>query len=256
MSKLIDDYVDYLNKELKANSVYIWGAQGQRTLDLTVEDIKKMDSTDPTGKSSTQIVLNFIGKCITAGKDMTKSRAFDCSGLSMYYLIANSIFLSDMTAEDLRKNCTDVGSKYRQKGDLVFVLNSAGKATHVGSVVDDDYVIESRGKDYGVVKYKFAERSWNLVGRPNWWEYAVTRELKLTSPYMKGNDVGQLQARLTCLGYPCGTIDDVFGSKTQSALIKAQKALVKGRYAEGVLDEKTTKALGFMWSVDNDRNDK
>lgn len=47
-----------------------------------------------------------------------------------------------------------------------------------------------------------------------------TRYLKLDSPFLRGNDVQALQARL---GVPFGQFDDVFGPSTQRAVIAFQK---------------------------------
>ena len=50
-----------------------------------------------------------------------------------------------------------------------------------------------------------------------------TRNLRLTNPMMSGNDVKYLQWGLTTLGFPCGTIDGIFGSLTHNAVISFQR---------------------------------
>jgi hypothetical protein len=47
---------------------------------------------------------------------------------------------------------------------------------------------------------------------------AFTRTLKLTNPYMQGDDVKLVQNRLIALGYILGIPDGVFGSKTDAAV--------------------------------------
>jgi hypothetical protein len=46
----------------------------------------------------------------------------------------------------------------------------------------------------------------------------LTRTLELTTPYMTGADVKMLQNRLVELGYNIGTVDGVFGTKTETAV--------------------------------------
>lgn len=50
------------------------------------------------------------------------------------------------------------------------------------------------------------------------------RILKLTSPYMKGVDIKELQTYLNSKGYNSGTPDGIFGKLTKSAVMLFQKA--------------------------------
>ena len=73
----------------------------------------------------------------------------------------------------------------------------------------------------------------------------LTRNLKLTSPMMKGDDVKQAQQRLQKHLANPGKIDGVFGSDTKAAVIRFQKArIAEGRDlgstgADGVIGQKT-----------------
>ena len=73
----------------------------------------------------------------------------------------------------------------------------------------------------------------------------LTRNLKLTSPMMKGDDVKQAQQRLQKHLANPGKIDGVFGSDTKAAVVRFQKArIAEGRDlgstgADGVIGQKT-----------------
>jgi peptidoglycan hydrolase-like protein with peptidoglycan-binding domain len=56
-----------------------------------------------------------------------------------------------------------------------------------------------------------------------------------------GADVKQLQTQLTDAGYPCGTIDGLFGAKTKSALSKFQTD--NGLVADGIYGPNTKAKL-------------
>lgn len=74
---------------------------------------------------------------------------------------------------------------------------------------------------------------------------APRRTLRLKSPYMRdGNgysDVTQCQQKLTAHGYPCGTIDGIFGPNTERAVLAFQKG--KGLAVDGICGKKTWAAL-------------
>lgn len=128
---------------------------------------------------------------------------------------------------------------------------------HVGVYIGGGYAVEARGFNYGVVKTKVKDRSWTS------WAYlpesllnydteesTVTpeaeseksvalgdRTLRLTSPYMRGDDVRELQTALNALGYDCGEADGVFGKNTESGLRAFQTASgieVDGVFRKGI----------------------
>lgn len=77
----------------------------------------------------------------------------------------------------------------------------------------------------------------------------MRRTLRLKSPYMKGDDVKECQTKLS--GYSPGTIDGVFGKKTDAAVRAFQKA--KGLVVDGIVGAKTWAALdkpGTKYDVD------
>ncbi|MDS1030264.1 peptidoglycan-binding protein [Bacillota bacterium LX-D] len=68
------------------------------------------------------------------------------------------------------------------------------------------------------------------------------RQLKLTSPYLKGYDVFELEERLQELGYNPGQIDGVFDQKTKTAVQQLQKH--KKLSPSGIVDLAVWSALG------------
>ena len=74
---------------------------------------------------------------------------------------------------------------------------------------------------------------------------ALTRNLKLTDPMMRGDDVRQAQERLEHHLAQPGKIDGVFGKKTKDAVVRFQKARIAEGYdlgsagADGVIGPKT-----------------
>jgi len=63
-----------------------------------------------------------------------------------------------------------------------------------------------------------------IVG-PQTWDSLNNSEriLKLTKPMMSGEDVRDLQQKLSSLGHPCGLIDGIFGPETLQAVKSYQK---------------------------------
>lgn len=70
----------------------------------------------------------------------------------------------------------------------------------------------------------------------------ITQKLKKG---MKGAEVKVLQEALTDLGYPCGTIDGEYGSKTEAAVENFQRAhMLK---VTGNANKNTCKTMGVVW---------
>jgi len=111
---------------------------------------------------------------------------------------------------------------------------------HVGYAIGSERVIEARGRDVGVVESKVS--GWDRYGRP---PFFLSRELKLTKPYMRGEDVLEVQRALKESGYDPGQIDGVYGKKTERAVRRFQKA--NGLKADGIAGKRTFAALGLTF---------
>ena len=171
----------------------------------------------------------------------------------------------DKSANGMLSWCKSKGCKNGKIATLPEVpgvlLFSSG---HVGVYIGGGYAVEARGFNYGVVKTKVKDRSWTS------WAYlpesllnydteesTVTpeaeseksaalgdRTLRLTSPYMRGDDVKELQTALNALGYDCGEVDGVFGKNTESGLRAFQTA--SGIEVDGVFGKESKKALDTL----------
>ena len=63
----------------------------------------------------------------------------------------------------------------------------------------------------------------------------------------RGEDVAEVQSALKSFGYYTGSIDGIFGVKTQDAVMRFQKA--RGLQADGIVGSQTLKALGLQVDV-------
>ena len=245
MGKL-DTYIDYLETQVKNHSIYVFGAQGEGYPTITESWIRKMETTP----ANAQRAINHWHKECSLGYEKVL-KAFDCSGLGMYEL--HILFgYPDTTADGMfKKYCKQITKAQLKRGDWVFKRNSVGKVTHIGYVVDEKLnVIESQGRDAGVVKRALNKGGWNLYGRPSCYaseienEWIATRPLHYQKPTMKGEDVKELQRRLIERGFSCGEsgVDGSYGRATEKAVMDFQRA--NGLVVDGRAGRKTLTALG------------
>ena len=240
------EFIKYLNEQVAVKSIYCWGAQGELLSGITPEWIRRRETSTSNA--------NKVIKMYEARKNIKGCRAFDCSGLGMYWLQnLKKVFPGDLSANGLKNKCAAISKSLVKAGDFVFKCDLSGKATHIGYVVDDGYVIEAQGRAYGVVKRKLSAGGWNWYGRPAIWDaepYHLKRVLKKGD---EGDDVAEVQKRLISLGYSCGPkgADGILGSKTETAIKSFQKKNKdyngKPLEVDGIVGEKTCIALGFEW---------
>lgn len=159
------DFINYLHEEVANGSIYVLGAQGQQGNAITDEFIKIREHGDAENIARCKATRDNRIK-LGYGKTM---RAFDCSGLGMYFLQNVAyIFTSDMTANGMKNRCKPVTKNKLLKGDWVFKVDNTGKATHIGYYIGNDLLIEARGRDYGVIISRLDNR-FNWYGRPEFW---------------------------------------------------------------------------------------
>lgn len=238
-----------LETEVTNKSIYLWGGQGETLDELTDAYIRKKE----TSAANTKRVIKLRD---ARKKKYTNLRAFDCSGLGVYYLQKHGAIKSDMTANGLMGKCTAISKAKLAPGDFVFRVKK-GKAYHIGYVVDGLYVIEAYGRDKGVIKRTLnagGSSYWNAFGRSPYVDekqeeksekYTFTRLLKKKSPIIKGGDVKSLQTLLKAAGISPGTIDGEFGKNTQKAVKLFQRA--NALKADGIAGKNTVTALGGVW---------
>ena len=76
-------------------------------------------------------------------------------------------------------------------------------------------------------------------------QWAVDRLLKLTTPAIYGEDVTNVERVLVTKGF-LDRADDLFDGYTENAVKMFQRS--KGLKDDGVVGEKTVKALGGKWT--------
>lgn len=186
-------------------------------------------------------------------------KTHDCVGLIKGYLWCDSP--EDTTPKyNKEQDCSANGMKSRckTKGKIATMPDVPGTLVfydgHVGVYEGNGVVIEARGHAYGVVRTKLSARPWKEWGYCPYISYGETAKpeaevkqenVSITLPVLrKGSKTAQvktLQRLLTSLGYSLGTIDGDFGTKTENALKKYQKA--KGLTIDGVAGKNTWERL-------------
>lgn len=153
-----DDFISNVESEVSAKSIYVWGGQGELT--KTSADIAKLESME-TSKDNVKRILKHLADIYPIPDN---SRMFDCSGLITYHLLKLKLIKSDTTADGLFKKCKKIEKVQLRPGDLVFKVNSSGKAVHVAMYDGANYIIEAVGRDEGVKKNKLTTK-FNKYGR-------------------------------------------------------------------------------------------
>lgn len=157
---VIDKFITYLEKECLNHSCYLWGGQGESVKNSTIGFVMKAE----TSANNAKRVLSHVAGLVNQGYITDDTKFFDCSGLVTYYLIKLGVLTSDTTANGIMTKCKKISKEDLKPGDFCFKV-SDNKANHVGVYVGDNYVIESKGRDYGVVKLHIASNNWNAFGR-------------------------------------------------------------------------------------------
>jgi hypothetical protein len=245
----LTDFLDYLNSHVN-KGIYVWGGQGEDLKALTEQKIRSMETSSNNANRAIRLWKQ--------RKDIKGAKAFDCSGLIMYYLCNKKKIYGDMTANNLKNKCTLISKSQLRAGDFVFKCYASGHAYHIG-VYDGEKVIESQGRDLGVVKRSISANGWNKYGRLDIFDDFVAEAITETKPKgsvtvntivvkkgVKGEPVKAMQSILKGLGYTDGDgkaleIDGSCGTKSVAAIKKFQKA--KGLEVDGSCGAKTWNRL-------------
>ena len=252
----LSKFLSYLHEQVQNHSIYVWGAQGQQGAAITEAWIKRRE----TSKTNANRAIKFWKKQCAAGYAGVL-RAFDCSGLGVYFLLENGLIKYDMNANGIMGKCKKITKDTLRIGDFVFKTNSTGRATHIGYVADNDLnVIEAKGRDYGVTKSPL--KSWSVYGRPPYWTEAEVAELRgIEQPTVKpegfvftrvlkygvrGEDVCELKKLLSAAGFGGLTFGNKnFFSSTKRVVKAFQQS--KGLTTDGKAGKLTITALGGVW---------
>ena len=148
-------------------------------------------------------------------------------------------------------------------GDIVmYDWQDSGKGDNTGQPDHVGFVVSLNGTTMTIIEGNKGEavayRTLNVNGRyirgyclPDYASKATkattggAKTVTITLPVLRngseGDSVEALQMLLNCNGYSCGTVDGDFGSKTQTAVEKFQKA--KGLTPDGIVGKDTWSAL-------------
>lgn len=166
---MLNKFISYLFDQI--GQPYIWGGQHTK---LTPENYIRVIERKEAGRggyadgtSYAQAAIDFCKKKFDAGA--TVLYAYDCSGLGCYWLYnLTHLYKCDVNANTMMGRC-ELRTDPPKKGWWVFRLDE-NRASHIGYMVDDEYLIEAKGRRYGVVKTKFKTKDWNCWGIPKVFE--------------------------------------------------------------------------------------
>ncbi len=236
---------------------YVFGAQGQTyTKEMAEEWARK--------KRSGRDYDYFVVKCAKwFGRTVV-----DCSGLLIEAYRSQTPGYGDKSANTLFSKCV-------QSGMLSSIPELPGvcvwRSGHIGMYIGSGKVVEAGGTNVGVVVSELnapaTSKRWTNWGRladvdytnavptpdvPDSADFWVGRYLKVTKPYMKGEDVEDVQQALAKYGFSPGSIDGIYGLRTETAVKSFQKS--KGIGADGIVGPKTVEALHGAWGIDPNEN--
>lgn len=156
------EFLAYLEKQV--GHIYVWGAQGKNL--STLENPEQWIKNRETSNTNANRAIALYRKKKAAG--VNPIIAYDCSGLVMYFLQnLKKIYNTDLSAASIYTKCEKLGREDLEPGDFVFRHNGK-KVHHIGVYVGGGKVIESMGRDVGVVKRDIdasGVKYWNRYGR-------------------------------------------------------------------------------------------
>lgn len=172
---MLNEFYNYCKQFYGENreivGIYVSGGQGEQAPKLCDKWITRMEQD----AGQRQRALDAYHKAQRNLKPGQTIKAFDCSGLIMYFLQNQKGISDDRTARGIYNTlCRPIQQDMLYPGDLVFRADASGKIVHCGIVLakfDDDEnmytILESKGRDYGVVQtfFRLGSGTWNRFGR-------------------------------------------------------------------------------------------
>ena len=172
---MLNEFYNYCKQFYGENrttvGIYVSGGQGEQEPELCDKWITRMEQ-DEGNRQRALRAYHKAQKNLEHGQTI---KAFDCSGLIMYFLQNQKGISDDRTARGIYSTlCTPIQADMLYPGDLVFRADLTGKIVHCGIVLtkfdDDEHmysILESEGRDYGVVKsfFRVGSGTWNRYGR-------------------------------------------------------------------------------------------
>lgn len=222
---MLDEFISLI-RQWVGKGIYVWGGQGET---ITSEaQIRRMETSTANADRAIRLWKSRGSNAV----------AFDCSGLIVWALQELKLIDYDTTANGMYRMAESIGKADLRVGDLVFRVDTDGRAYHVGVVTRPGYVTEARGRDYGVVEEKIDNVNWNRFGRNPWIKGDKMALLKVGS---RGDEVKILQTQLNQLGYDAGKADGIFGTRTDNAVRAFQRA--SNITVDGIVGDNTRLAI-------------
>lgn len=164
------EFISYI--ESKVGSAYLWGGQGERLYDI----VAKYAATKNQSESKTVKMLGFM-----EDKGIRDIQFFDCSGLGVDFFLEQGAISCDMTADEIYKKCKKIVKNEARPSDMVFLLNSSGKATHIGYLTENGIVVHALNQSVGVIREAVGKRKW-VFGRPEFClEYDLEQKIDVST---------------------------------------------------------------------------
>ena len=173
---LLLEFIAYLLEMVAIHSIFVWGGQGQMTPTVCESWIRRREQDtggERTGgkyRTYADIAVDFWKKQVEAGFGKVL-RAFDCSGLVVYWLLKKKLIDKDINANGLYGLCKPTTE--RKAGYWVFRIAN-GRATHIGVLIDENTVVHAKGRAHGVVKedYNASPGYWHAIGIPKMFDFS------------------------------------------------------------------------------------
>ena len=169
---MLDAFIEYLKAQI--GQPYLWGGQHTKlTPENYVRVIEKKEGDRgkySDGTTYADAVIDFCKKKFE--NDATVLYGYDCSGLGVYWLCdLKHLYRCDVNANTMMGRCVLKEGPPR-RGWWVFKL-SGSKATHIGYMIDDENLVEAKGRKYGVCVTKYKAKDWDRCGIPRVFENEI-----------------------------------------------------------------------------------
>lgn len=170
--KKYDQFLNYLQYQI--GQPYLWGGQHTKlTPENYVAVIKRHEAGRgkyPDGTTYAQAVFDFCKAKFDEGA--TVLYAYDCSGLGCYWLCnLTHLYKCDVNANTMMGRSV-IKEGPPRRGWWVFKL-SGSKASHIGYMIDDENLVEAKGRKYGVCVTKYKAKDWDRCGIPRVFENEI-----------------------------------------------------------------------------------
>jgi len=171
-------------------------------------------------------------------------------------------FTGNMLAPILSEGFKDVTASVNlrtgdglQRGDILLRPKTIRRGGHAAFFIGNGQIVQAQADYDGVYGdgnsreiriQAYYDSPFIFVLRYPEITFSCGRNLKLISPMMRGEDVKGLQTALSSLGFACGVLDGIFGSKADAAVRAYQRG--RGLVDDGIAGKRTITALGGSWT--------